>query len=41
MQTILREWTPLGRLASANIGHTLITVLWILGARAIYAVVWT
>jgi len=41
MQTILREWTPLGRLASANIGHTLITVLWVLGARAIYAVVWT
>ncbi len=40
MQTILREWTPLGRLASANIGHALIAILWVLGARAIYAVVW-
>ncbi len=40
VQTILREWTPLGRLASANIGHGLIVVLWALGARAVYAVVW-
>ncbi len=40
MQTILHEWTPLGRQASANIGHTLIAILWLLGARAIYAVVW-
>ena len=40
MQTIMREWTPLGRLASANIGHVLIAVLWMLGARAVYAVVW-
>ncbi len=40
VQTVLREWTPLGRLAAANIGHTLITVLWALGARAVYAVVW-
>ncbi len=40
VQTVLREWTPLGRLASANIGHTLITILWVLGARAVYAVVW-
>jgi fumarate reductase subunit C len=40
LQTILREWTPLGRLASATIGHALITVLIVLGARAVYAVVW-
>jgi fumarate reductase subunit C len=40
VQTIVREWTPLGRLAAANIGHTLITILWVLGARAVYAVIW-
>jgi len=40
VQTVLREWTPLGRIASARIGHSLITVLWVLGARAVYAVVW-
>lgn len=40
VQTVLREWTPLGRLAAANIGHSLITVLWGLGARAVYAVIW-
>lgn len=40
IQTILREWTPLGRLAAANIGYALITLLWGLGARAVYAVVW-
>jgi fumarate reductase subunit C len=40
VQTILREWTPLGRLASANIGHVFILTLWLLGARAVYAVVW-
>jgi fumarate reductase subunit C len=40
LQTILREWTPLGRLAAANIGHSFITVLWGLGARAVYAVIW-
>ena len=40
VETILREWTPLGRVATASIGHTLITILWVLGARAIYAVVW-
>lgn len=40
VQTVLREWTPLGRLAAANIGHLFILVLWLLGARAVYAVVW-
>jgi fumarate reductase subunit C len=40
LQTILGEWTPLGRVAAASVGHTLITILWLLGARAIYAVVW-
>jgi len=40
LETILREWTPLGRVAAASIGHTLIAILWVLGARAIYAVVW-
>lgn len=40
MQTILREWTPLGKRASASIGHSLIVILWLLGARAVYAVVW-
>jgi len=40
MQTILREWTPLGRIGAANIGHSLIMLLWVLGARAVYAVVW-
>ena len=40
VQTILREWTPLGRLAAANTGHLFILVLWLLGARAVYAVVW-
>ena len=40
VQTILREWTPLGRIAAASIGHSFIIVLWGLGARAIYAVVW-
>jgi len=39
LQTILREWTPLGRQASA-IGHLFILVLMLLGARAVYAVVW-
>ena len=41
VQTVLREWTPLGRLASATIGHALITVLLVLGARAVYTVVWS
>ncbi len=40
VQTILREWTPLGRVAAASIGHTFTLILWGLGARAIYAVVW-
>ena len=40
VQTILREWTPLGRVAAMSIGHTFILVLWGLRARAIYAVVW-
>lgn len=40
MQTIAREWTPLGRFGSALAGHTLIVVLLGLGARAVYAVVW-
>ena len=40
MQTILREWTPLGRIGAASIGHSLIAVMWALGARAVYAVVW-
>ncbi len=40
VQTILREWTPLGRVATMSIGHTFIFILWALGARAIYAVVW-
>lgn len=40
IQTVLREWTPLGRLGSATIGHALITVMLVLGARAVYAVIW-
>jgi fumarate reductase subunit C len=40
IQTVLREWTPLGRQASAAVGHAMITVLLGLGARAVYAVVW-
>ncbi len=39
VQTVLREWTPLGRMATA-LGHSFIAVLWLLGARAVYAVVW-
>jgi fumarate reductase subunit C len=40
VQTILREWTPLGRMPVAAIGHVFILALWLLGARAVYAVVW-
>lgn len=40
-QTIMREWTPLGRFGSTIAGHTLIVVLLGLGARAVYAVVWS
>lgn len=40
VETVLREWTPLGRRAAASIGHSLIVLLWALGARAVYAVVW-
>ena len=40
VQTVLREWTPLGRRAATGLGHTLIVVLLALGARAVYAVVW-
>ncbi|MHA1164345.1 MAG: succinate dehydrogenase [Alphaproteobacteria bacterium] len=40
VQTVLREWTPLGRKASAAIGHSFLAALLLLGARAVYAVVW-
>jgi fumarate reductase subunit C len=40
IQTVLREWTPFGRLAAVTFGHAFIVVLWLLGARAVYAVVW-
>ena len=40
VQTILREWTPLGRRAGASISHVFILTLWLLGVRAVYAVVW-
>ena len=41
VQTILREWTPLGRMSAASLAHSFIVVLWLLGARAVYAVVWS
>lgn len=40
VQAILREWTPLGRFGSTMAGRTLMVVLLVLGARAVYAVVW-
>ena len=40
VQTVLREWTPLGRRAATGLGHGLIALLLVLGARAVYAVVW-
>lgn len=40
LQSILHEWTPLGRRWAASLGHTFILLLWALGARAVYAVVW-
>lgn len=40
LQAILREWTPLGHKQATAFGHAFILALWLLGARAVYAVVW-
>jgi fumarate reductase subunit C len=40
LQTVLREWTPLAKRGSAIIAHSFMLVLILLGARAVYAVVW-
>lgn len=39
LTNILQEWTPLKRIAAANIAHTFALVVLILGFRAVYAVV--
>ena len=38
IQTVLREWTPLGRFGSALAGHTFMVVLLGLGLRAVAGV---
>lgn len=40
VQTVLREWTPLGAHGAALAAHGFMVVLMGLGARAVYAVVW-
>jgi fumarate reductase subunit C len=39
LQTVLKEWTPLGTRRAAMLGHIFILVLVVLGLRAVYAVV--
>lgn len=40
LQTVLLEWTPLARRGSAILAHIFMLALLVLGARAVYAVVW-
>ena len=40
LQTILHEWSPLGARGAAMVGHSFILIATLLGARAVYAVVW-
>lgn len=39
LANILHEWTPLKRIAAANVAHTFGLLVLILGLRAVYAVV--
>jgi fumarate reductase subunit C len=40
LQTILQEWTGLAKRGSAIVAHVFMALLLVLGARAVYAVVW-